>query len=67
MGVYARAFFVIVGGLLGGSVGLYYQAKEERRLAELRQVKLDEMRRLSQDALPAPAAKAGSEQPAKPQ
>ncbi|KAJ2715985.1 hypothetical protein H4R19_000898 [Coemansia spiralis] len=52
MGVYARALLVICGGLLGGSVGLYYQGKEEKRLAELRALKLSEMRRLNRDSVP---------------
>ncbi|KAJ2802500.1 hypothetical protein H4R20_003251, partial [Coemansia guatemalensis] len=42
------ALFVVVGGLLGGSVGFYYQAKEDERLSELRKIKLEEMRRLNQ-------------------
>ncbi|KAJ2149277.1 hypothetical protein GGH19_000520 [Coemansia sp. RSA 1807] len=50
MGVYFKAFFVLVGGLLGGSVGFYYQAKEDGRLADLRKLKIDEMRRLNQQA-----------------
>ncbi|KAJ1831608.1 hypothetical protein IWW55_003226 [Coemansia sp. RSA 2706] len=50
MGVYLKAFVVLVGGLLGGSVGFYYQAKEESRLADLRKLKLDEIRRLNQQA-----------------
>ncbi|KAJ2805608.1 hypothetical protein H4R21_001197 [Coemansia helicoidea] len=52
MGVYLRALFVIFGGLVGGSVGLYYQGKEEKRLAELRQLKLQEMQRLNRGSLP---------------
>ncbi|KAJ2330434.1 hypothetical protein GGI00_003704 [Coemansia sp. RSA 2681] len=50
MGVYARAFLVAMGGLLGGSVGFYFQAKEDKRLGELRKLKLEEMQRLNQDA-----------------
>ncbi|KAJ2229838.1 hypothetical protein IWW45_006034 [Coemansia sp. RSA 485] len=53
MGVYAKAFVVLLGGLLGGSVGFYFQAKEEIKLGELRKIKLEEMRRLNQEALAA--------------
>ncbi|KAJ1725690.1 hypothetical protein LPJ53_000169 [Coemansia erecta] len=49
MGVYTKAFVVLVGGLLGGSVGFYFQSKEDRRLGELRKIKLEEMRRLNQE------------------
>ncbi|PIA16821.1 hypothetical protein COEREDRAFT_80890 [Coemansia reversa NRRL 1564] len=48
MGLYTKALFVIIGGLLGGSVGFYYQAREDERLSELRKIKLEEMRRLNQ-------------------
>ncbi|KAJ2829663.1 hypothetical protein IWW50_000730 [Coemansia erecta] len=50
MGVYVKALFVLVGGLLGGSVGFYFQAKEDSRLSELRKLKIEEMRRLNQQA-----------------
>ncbi|KAJ2853014.1 hypothetical protein FB639_006616, partial [Coemansia asiatica] len=53
MGVYAKAFVVLLGGLLGGSVGFYFQAKEEMKLGELRKIKLEEMRRLNQEVLAA--------------
>ncbi|KAJ1825101.1 hypothetical protein LPJ73_009291 [Coemansia sp. RSA 2703] len=50
MGVYTKAFVVLLGGLLGGSVGFYFQSKEDRRLGELRKIKLEEMRRLNQES-----------------
>ncbi|KAJ1958200.1 hypothetical protein EC988_000447 [Linderina pennispora] len=49
MGVYMKALVVMVGGLLGGSVGFYYQSKEDGRLRDLRRMKMEEMRRLNQD------------------
>ncbi|KAI8323495.1 hypothetical protein GQ54DRAFT_309995 [Martensiomyces pterosporus] len=52
MGVYTRAFVVLMGGLLGGSAGFYYQAKEDTRLRDLRKMKMDEMRRLNAECSP---------------
>ncbi|KAJ2692792.1 hypothetical protein H4218_006264 [Coemansia sp. IMI 209128] len=49
MGVYTRAFFVAIGGLLGGSAGFYFQAQEDKRLGDLRKLKLEEMKRLNQE------------------
>ncbi|KAJ1938235.1 hypothetical protein FBU59_004506 [Linderina macrospora] len=49
MGVYMKAFVVLVGGLLGGSVGFYYQSKEDSRLRDLRRMKMDEMKRVNQE------------------
>ncbi|KAJ2701932.1 hypothetical protein FB645_004464 [Coemansia sp. IMI 203386] len=34
-------------------LGFYFQAKEEMKLGELRKIKLEEMRRLNQEALAA--------------
>ncbi|KAJ1964727.1 hypothetical protein GGI12_001233 [Dipsacomyces acuminosporus] len=48
MGVYTKAFVVLIGGLVGGSVGFYYQAKEDTRLRELRRMKMEEMRRINE-------------------
>ncbi|KAJ2162103.1 Superoxide dismutase [Cu-Zn] [Coemansia sp. RSA 552] len=60
MGTFFKACVVLVGGLLGGSVGFYYQAKEDERLSELRRIKLEEMRQINQ-AKAAESAAAGAE------
>lgn len=49
MGVYTKAFIVLIGGLAGGSVGFYYQSKQEKKLNDLRRLKLDEMQKLGDD------------------
>ncbi|KAJ2546503.1 hypothetical protein EV175_005573, partial [Coemansia sp. RSA 1933] len=46
MGVYSKAFLIMIGGLLGGSAGFYYQAKEDQRLTDMRKLRLAEMERL---------------------
>ncbi|KAJ2656137.1 Superoxide dismutase [Cu-Zn] [Coemansia sp. RSA 1200] len=49
MGVYTKAMVVLLGGLLGGSVGFYYQSKEDNRLRALRNQRFAEIERLQQD------------------
>ncbi|KAJ2681863.1 Superoxide dismutase [Cu-Zn], partial [Coemansia sp. RSA 1285] len=49
MGVYTKAMVVLLGGLLGGSVGFYYQSKEDSRLRALRNQRFAEIEGLQQN------------------
>ncbi|KAJ2581552.1 hypothetical protein EV177_010425, partial [Coemansia sp. RSA 1804] len=43
------AMVVLLGGLLGGSVGFYYQSKEDSRLRALRNQRFAEIEGLQQN------------------